>query len=154
MPFIRTLSAEGRKRLCIGLGGAAAILLITLGVFASNDWLPKTDPMTGKRFGWFGKPLAKNAPSSWNPVAAVLPSPTPTPLPLSKGLADGGLPRKRPAEEHVLLLAHHPVPGLLIERAATCNKGRMGPIQRMPAGPEAICLFPAQKPEASQTQDV
>jgi len=40
--------------------------------------------MSGKRLGWFGKPLAKNAPSSWNPVAAVLPTPTPTPLPLSK----------------------------------------------------------------------
>ena len=45
--------------------------------FASNDWFPRTDPFSGKRFGWFGKELAKNAPSAWNPLA--LPSPSPTP---------------------------------------------------------------------------
>lgn len=56
-------------------------LLVALGVFASNGWLPKTDAVTGQRYGWFGAKLAKNAPSSWNPFA--LPSPSPTPL-LSK----------------------------------------------------------------------
>jgi len=57
--------------ICIFIG----VLILSLGVFAANNWLPRTDLLTGKRFGWFGRPLAKNAPSAWNPV----PSPTPTP---------------------------------------------------------------------------
>jgi len=79
-----TSNPSRRKRVFTGLAAFSAALLITLGVFASNDWLPKTDPLTGNRSGWFGKPLAANAPSSWNPIASVMPSPTPTPLPLAK----------------------------------------------------------------------
>jgi hypothetical protein len=44
-------------------GMLAAALLITGGVFAKN--------------GWFPAPLAKSASSSWNPLAAPLPTPTP-----------------------------------------------------------------------------
>ncbi|MEQ1606467.1 MAG: VCBS repeat-containing protein [Pyrinomonadaceae bacterium] len=44
---------------------------------ASNSWLPKTDPLSGKKTGWFGKELPKNASSTWNPLAAPPPSPTP-----------------------------------------------------------------------------
>jgi hypothetical protein len=64
----------------IGLGGsirrhwikAAAstfVLLLSIGVFASNGWLPHTDALTGKKTGWFGTALPKNAISTWNPFA-------------------------------------------------------------------------------------
>ncbi|HKP69306.1 MAG TPA: hypothetical protein VJV05_08480, partial [Pyrinomonadaceae bacterium] len=55
----------------------ALLSLLTIGVFASNGWFPSTDSLTGRRIGWFGRPLAKNAGSSWNPLAAPLPTPTP-----------------------------------------------------------------------------
>lgn len=56
-------------------GAIAGALLITVGVFAANDWFPKTDAFTGKKTGWFGKELPKNATSAWNPI----PPPSPTP---------------------------------------------------------------------------
>ena len=59
------------------LGGLALSMLLGLGVFAKNGWLPNTDPLSGKKTGWFGKELPKNASSSWNPLA--MPSATPTP---------------------------------------------------------------------------
>src|SRR5580765_1677406 len=59
------------------LAAIAISLLVGFGVFAKNGWLPSTDPLSGKRTGWFGKPLPKNAASSWNPLA--MPSATPTP---------------------------------------------------------------------------
>lgn len=75
MSFFRTLSAEKRRRLMFGLGSVAGVLLITLSVFASNGWLPNTDPMTGKKTGWFGRDLPKHATSDWSPF----PPPNPTP---------------------------------------------------------------------------
>ncbi len=68
---------ESRKRFLYGLGASVVAILVTAGVFASNGWFPRTDPMSGKRYGWFGEPLAKNAPGSWNPVASAPPSATP-----------------------------------------------------------------------------
>jgi hypothetical protein len=56
--------------LCVGL----VAMLLTVGVFAKQNWFPSTDALTGKRTGWFGK---QNASSSWNPLAAVLPTSTP-----------------------------------------------------------------------------
>ncbi|MFN0278973.1 MAG: FG-GAP repeat domain-containing protein [Pyrinomonadaceae bacterium] len=58
--------------------GAAGffILLLCLGVLAKNGWLPRTDPMSGKRTGWFGKEIQKDAPSSWNPFAVSSPTPS------------------------------------------------------------------------------
>ena len=53
----------------------AVVALVAIGAMASNGWFPSTNPVTGERTGWFGSKLAKNAPSSWNP----LPDPTPTP---------------------------------------------------------------------------
>jgi len=61
--------------------------LVSLGIFANNGWLPSTDPLTGKKTGWFGRELPKNASSSWNPVAPPLPTPTPQ---LSKELIYAG----------------------------------------------------------------
>ena len=85
MSFITSMPAERRKKLLAIFGVSAALLLITLGVFASNDWLPKTDPMTGRKTGWFGKELPKNATSAWNPF----PPPPPTPQ-LSKSYIYAG----------------------------------------------------------------
>lgn len=73
------------KRWPLHLSIAILILLITAGIFAKNGWFPSTDLVSGKRSGWFGKPIARNAPSSWNP----LPMPSPTPQ-LSKELIYAG----------------------------------------------------------------
>lgn len=55
--------------------GTALLLLIALGIFARNGWLPHTDPVSGKKYGWLGRPLPNNVASSvWNPVVT---SPTP-----------------------------------------------------------------------------
>jgi hypothetical protein len=48
-------------------GSVALAAMVALGVFASNGWLPKTDPFTGKKTGWFGKKLPKHHTSAWNP---------------------------------------------------------------------------------------
>src|SRR5258708_29744152 len=58
------------------LGAIAISLLIGLGVFAKNGWLPNTD-LSGKKTGWFGKELPKTALSSLDPLAAPLKNPTP-----------------------------------------------------------------------------
>jgi hypothetical protein len=71
-----TGATTGRKILWLCVG-TTVMLLLTAGVFAKNDWFPSTDAFTGKKIGWFGKQLPKNASSSWNPVAAVLPTPVP-----------------------------------------------------------------------------
>lgn len=76
LPVERSFSAQRRNHLWIA-GMLTAALLITGGVFAKNGWFPSTDPFTGKKTGWFGKPLAKNASGIWNPLAAPLPTPTP-----------------------------------------------------------------------------
>ena len=75
-------SAEKHRRLFYYLLALVFVLLVTAGIFARNGWFPSTDPMSGKRTGWFGQTVAKNAPSSWNPLPMF--TPTPTPLPLSK----------------------------------------------------------------------
>lgn len=60
------------------IGGATALLLmIGIGAFAKNGWFPTTNPMTLEKTGWFGSKLPKNAGSSWNPLAAPLPTATP-----------------------------------------------------------------------------
>ncbi|PYS97789.1 MAG: hypothetical protein DMF63_18840 [Acidobacteria bacterium] len=53
------------------------VTLITIGVFAKNNWFPSMDALTGARTGWFGSELPSNASSSWNPLAAPLPTPAP-----------------------------------------------------------------------------
>lgn len=77
MSILSLRQNEKRRKLLVFLSGFVAVGLVTLGIFASNGWLPKTDPLTGKKIGWFGKELPKNASSSWNPLAAPLPSQTP-----------------------------------------------------------------------------
>ena len=59
------------------IGALTLLLFVGIGVMARNGWLPNTDAMTGNKTGWFGKELPKNAGSSWNPLAAPLPTATP-----------------------------------------------------------------------------
>ena len=73
----RSTSTAKRKRVLVYLTASALLLLITIGVMGRNGWLPRTDAMTGEKFGWFGSKLPKNAGSTWNPFAAPLPNPTP-----------------------------------------------------------------------------
>ena len=49
--------------------------LITIGVFAKNNWFPSTDGITGTRSGWFGT-TGTESPDSWFYSFAP---PTPTP---------------------------------------------------------------------------
>ena len=77
MPLLSSLTAEKRKKLFACTAALVFISLVGLGAMAKNNWLPSTDPLTGKKTGWFGRELPKNAASSWNPMAAPLPTPTP-----------------------------------------------------------------------------
>jgi spore coat protein A, manganese oxidase len=77
MSLISSLQPEKRKRLLVRIGALVLSSLVVLGVFASNGWLPRTDSVSGKKTGWFGRELPQNASSSWNPIAAPLPNPTP-----------------------------------------------------------------------------
>ncbi|MGD9560856.1 MAG: FG-GAP repeat domain-containing protein [Pyrinomonadaceae bacterium] len=67
--------ARKRQRLFAGGGIFTVGLLITLGVFAANDWFPKTDALTGKKTGGFGNELPKHATSAWNPFTPPPPTP-------------------------------------------------------------------------------
>ncbi|MBA3352531.1 MAG: VCBS repeat-containing protein [Blastocatellia bacterium] len=69
--------AEKRRTIFAGLATLLFVTLIAVGVLAKNGWLPSTDTVTGRKTGWFGRPLSKNASSSWNPFASTLPDPVP-----------------------------------------------------------------------------
>ena len=77
MSLMSYLEPAKRKRLLAGISAFCLIALIGVGVMAKNGWLPSTDALSGKKTGWFGKELPKNAGSTWNPLAAPLPTATP-----------------------------------------------------------------------------
>lgn len=85
MSILSLRQNEKRKRLLVFLSVFAVVALVTLGIFASNGWLPHTDALTGKKTGWFGRELPKHATSAWNPF----PPPSPTPQ-LSKEIIWAG----------------------------------------------------------------
>ncbi len=72
-----SLQSGWKKKLLYPAAGIALIVLVGIGVMAKNNWLPQTDAVTGKKTGWFGAALPLNAASSWNPLAAPLPTPAP-----------------------------------------------------------------------------
>lgn len=74
---VNSFKPASRKRLLAGFCVCAVVVLITVGIFASNGWFPRTDPMSGKKTGWFGSELPKGTTSVWNPFAAPPPTPTP-----------------------------------------------------------------------------
>jgi hypothetical protein len=73
--FSRTdsLKQNPKKRLLYpSLGAAFIFFLLGFGVMASNNWLPHTDALSGKRTGWFGREdVSNNSASSLNPAAPV-----------------------------------------------------------------------------------
>ena len=75
MSLFVPLPAEKRRKFVYASSACALVVLIGLGVFAKNGWLPSDS--FGKKTGWFGKELPKNAGSMWNPLAAPLPTATP-----------------------------------------------------------------------------
>lgn len=75
--FFPRVSPKRLRTILYASAGFIILSTVTLGIFAKNNWLPNTDSMTGEKTGWFGSKLPKNASSSWNPLAAPLPTATP-----------------------------------------------------------------------------
>ena len=48
MSLPSTPQAEKRTKLWVGIAALVFVVFISLGVMASNGWLPATDPLTGK----------------------------------------------------------------------------------------------------------
>ena len=69
MSLTSSIFTGKRRKTILGIGVFLFVLLIVIGIFAANGWFPATDALSGKRTGWFGKEVARNAPSSWNPFA-------------------------------------------------------------------------------------
>ncbi|MCO6512693.1 MAG: VCBS repeat-containing protein [Aridibacter famidurans] len=73
-----TARKPGRRKIIYWIAGSAFLLLLVFGTFARNGWLPRTDPFSGERYGWFGVKFNEHATGShWNPLA----NPSPTPMP-------------------------------------------------------------------------
>lgn len=70
-------SPEKRKRFLAASCALGLVVLVALGVFAKNGWLPSTDPLTGKKTSWFGRTLSQNASDVLGPSVAAPPNPTP-----------------------------------------------------------------------------
>ena len=66
---------EKRRRFIWAFVALGMILLIGLGVMASNNWLPHTDSVSGRKFGWFGKEIPKNSTSSIYALITTTPTP-------------------------------------------------------------------------------
>ena len=78
--------SQKRKKFLTGTVVFTFVALITLGVFAKNNWFPSTDPLTGKKIGWFGynSPPAlggADAASADGVVRSWSYPPPPTPMP-------------------------------------------------------------------------
>lgn len=71
MSLPSSANAGKRKKLLVIIAALVFISLVGLGAMAKNGWLPSTDPMTGKKTGWFG------SSESTLQRASSLPSPTP-----------------------------------------------------------------------------
>ncbi|HMM81522.1 MAG TPA: hypothetical protein PKC65_16030, partial [Pyrinomonadaceae bacterium] len=62
LPFLRSNSHSNSdratgKRLVAGLCVGVVFIIFALGVMGRNGWLPRTDALSGKKTGWFGKEL-------------------------------------------------------------------------------------------------
>ncbi len=77
--------AEKRRKLLAGFATFVFVTLITIGVFAKNDWFPRTDNLTGARTGWFGSKGRVTSDEGQGFFSSLfsghssLPAPTPTP---------------------------------------------------------------------------
>ncbi|MFN6963945.1 MAG: hypothetical protein ACK4S4_09280 [Pyrinomonadaceae bacterium] len=86
--ILRVLSSGGkRQKLFRWLAALALVTTVVFGVFARNGWLPSTDPVSGKRTGWFGSEPSASAggqlrgedTSFWQRTFSSSALPTPTP---------------------------------------------------------------------------
>jgi hypothetical protein len=66
-----------RTRLLTTFFASLVFVCLTIGIFARNDWFPSVDHLTGKKTGWFGRPLPDNSANIWNPFATSAPDPVP-----------------------------------------------------------------------------
>lgn len=80
--YLRVSNTTGASRrglkILVGIG---VLMVVVVGVFAANGWLPRNDASTGRNYGWFGRELPKGFASAWNPFTTGGPPPT---LQLSK----------------------------------------------------------------------
>ena len=70
LPEERSVSIRNRKHLWV-VGGVLAVFLVTVGVFAKNEWFPS------KRTGWFGSRSVPGASATGWFSSSPLPTPTP-----------------------------------------------------------------------------
>ena len=70
-----------RTRVSLGIFVCSLLLLVAIGAMARNNWFPRTDNLTGDKYGWFGAKksvppaVAGGSTQSGNP--AIPPTPTP-----------------------------------------------------------------------------
>ncbi len=75
-----TLAPDKRRKIIVASAAFLLLSFIALGAMARNGWLPQTDPLTGKKTGWFGRPALNNSAGN-----ALVEPPLPTSTPqLSK----------------------------------------------------------------------
>ena len=82
-------SMTNRTRLFYGSVALCLVVLVGIGVFAKNGWFPKTDPLSGKKTGWFGSesspPYEGGVDASRGRGGSLEPAPLPSGTPqLSK----------------------------------------------------------------------
>ena len=131
MPLFSLVSPEKRKKLLYGFVALVFVVLIALGAFARNGWLPSTDAMSGKKTGWFGSSgsTLQRASSQMPPEGGTLNAPLPSPTPqLSKEFLYAG---------NRLLIAATPQSFLTVLHAMT---------RTLPK--RLLCEADAQSPEA------
>ena len=69
-------SMTNRSKLLYGTAVFVFVMLVGIGVFAKNGWFPSTDPLSGKKTGWFGSEPGAVA-TGFNQPNAPPPSGTP-----------------------------------------------------------------------------
>ena len=72
-----TARTNWKRRLLYSSLAALMMTLVAAGFVNQRGWLPNTDPISGKKTGWFGIELPSNASSSWNMFAAPVASAAP-----------------------------------------------------------------------------
>ena len=70
------LAPAVRRKILVASAVVIVSGLVAFGAMARNGWLPQTDPLTGKKTGWFGRPALNN--TAGNPLVEP-PLPTSTP---------------------------------------------------------------------------
>ena len=75
-----TLAPAVRRKIVVLVVALLLSSIVVFGAMARSGWLPQTDPLTGKKTGWFGRPALNNSAGN---LTVEPPLPTST-LQLSK----------------------------------------------------------------------